>query len=754
MGQRGLMAFFGEAAAGAGAGKRPGAGAGAGGGVPGGQQQKRLRKVAAASPPASPPGGPAEAPPPGAEPAAEGSPLAPAAAGPAAASPSKEGALAKGKAAKGKAAKSEMEGVGGGALEAAAKQAAFEVVASWGRGEAVPYGYLAEVFEGIAEESKRLIITEQLTNAFRTILATTPEDLVPCVYLCVNRVAPQFSGVELGIGDATLIKALAEAAGKTEAAVKATYAEEGDLGIVAVSAKAKQTMLFKPKSLTARHVFSQFKAVATTSGTGSQERKRGIIQKMLSASAGNEAGYLIRSLQGKLRIGLAEQTVLTSLAHAALLDRDGAGGEDLAERLEEAARTVKMVYSECPTYDEVVPALLEHGPGALPEHCKFRPGLPIKPMLAKATNSVAAVLEKFSDCEFTCEYKYDGERAQVHLLENGEVKIYSRNSEDNTTKYPDIVQTVKAAVNPGVTSLVLDCEAVAVEHLTDGEGGYRILPFQVLSKRSRKDVKLEDVKVPVVLYPFDCLYVSGRELIHESLVERRKALYSSLNETKGKVEFAIERTSRDLEELQAFLDESVDQCTEGLIVKSLDTTYEPSKRSLNWLKLKKDYLQGVGDSLDLVVLGAWHGKGKRTGGYGGFLLASYNDEAEEYETVCKIGTGFSEDDLIRMHQSLQAHVIDGPRPYYKWTERPGVTPDVWFDAKEVWEVKAADLSISPVHMAGAGLVDSTKGIALRFPRYLRTRDDKSPEGATTSQQVADMYNSQDLKQDAVSDGED
>merc|ERR1719321_1978152 len=235
-----------------------------------------------------------------------------------------------------------------------------------------------------------------------------------------------------------------------------------------------------------------------------------------------------------------------------------------------------MVYSECPTYDEVIPALLEHGPAALPEHCKFRPGLPIKPMLAKATNSVSAVLEKFADCEFTCEYKYDGERAQVHLLESGEVKIYSRNSEDNTSKYPDIVQMVKAAVRPGVTSLVLDCEAVAVERVEGSAGAeYRILPFQALSKRSRKDVKLEDVKVPVVLYPFDCLYLSGRELIHESL----------------------------------------------------DTTYEPSKRSLNWLKLKKDYVDGLGDSLDLVVLGAWHGKGKRVGGYGGFLLASYNDEA-------------------------------------------------------------------------------------------------------------------------------
>ena len=649
----------------------------------------------------------------------------------------------------GKAGKSEVEGVGKGLLEAAKEQADFDPAAkaTWQPGEPVPYGFLADTFESISETTKRLEITRHLTEAYRTVIATTPEDLLPAVYLSINAVAPAYSGIEMGIGDATIIKALAQATGKSPQVIKEDYKGQGDLGIVAMSARTSQKMLFKPKPLALRNVFKQFKEISMIEGNKSAEKKVGIMQKLIIASQGNEPGYLVRSLQGKLRIGLAEQTVLTALAHAVLMETEEIEAGGLADRMELAARVVKQVYSECPVYDQIVPALIQHGVDALPERCKFTPGIPVKPMLAKPTTGVQEVLEKFSDCEFTCEYKYDGERAQIHVLEDGAVKIYSRNSEDNTTKYPDIVELMKGAVKEGVTSIVLDCEAVAYDR-TEG----KILPFQVLSTRSRKGVKTEDIKVQVVVFAFDCLHLNGETLLQRDMTARREALYSSCVETEGTFQFAKAKTSKDVEELQVFLDDSIADGTEGLIVKTMDATYEPSKRSLNWLKLKKDYMEGVGDSLDLTVIGAWHGKGKRTGVYGAFLLASYNDESEEFETITKIGTGFSEEGLEAHFKALDGHVIDGPRQYYKWNER--LEPDVWFEPALVWEVKAADLSISPVHLSAAGLVDSEKGIALRFPRYLRTREDKTPETGTSSRQVAEMYNDQDLKQDkAAGDGE-
>jgi len=374
----------------------------------------------------------------------------------------------------------------------------------------------------------------------------------------------------------------------------------------------------------------------------------------------------------------------------------------------------------------------------------------VRPMLAKATNGVTEVLDKFQDQQFTCEYKYDGERAQVHVLDDGSVRIYSRNSENNTGKYPDIVSRMKTALKPGVKSIVIDAEAVA----WDVEKK-KILPFQVLSTRKRKDVDVGKIDVQVCLFVFDCLFLNGRSLLREPMEERRVALYDSLECCDGQVQFATAKTSRDVEELQRFLDEAVDGCTEGLIVKTMRDTYEPSKRSSHWLKLKKDYLEGVGDTIDVVPIGAWHGKGKRTGVFGAYLLAIYDPDSESYQTISKIGTGFSEERLAELSETLAPHIIPEPRRYFSWTDNPSLKPDVWFDAAVVWEVKAADLSISPVHKAASGLVDPSKGISIRFPRLVRVRDDKSPEDATNAEQIADMFRAQAYhKPDAAPEGDD
>ena len=297
-----------------------------------------------------------------------------------------------------------------------------------------------------------------------------------------------------------------------------------------------------------------------------------------------------------------------------------------------------------------------------------------------------------------------------------------------------------AALAPSTVDSVFDAEVVAV----DGADRSKILPFQVLSTRKRADVVASSITVPVCLFAFDCLYLNGRALLDADLGTREAALKSALIEQPGSVEFAVGAHPTSVDDLAAFLDAAVAAGTEGLIVKTATSTYEPSKRSVNWLKLKKDYLDGVGDTFDVVVIGAWHGKGKRTGVYGAFLLAVHDGARDEYASICKVGTGFSEAQLADAATTLAPHVIDRPRPYYAVPDT--IVPDVWFAPALVWEVKAADLSISPVHKAALGAVEPGKGISIRFPRLVRVRDDKKPEDATSAAQVADMYRRQALAQ--------
>lgn len=276
-----------------------------------------------------------------------------------------------------------------------------------------------------------------------------------------------------------------------------------------------------------------------------------------------------------------------------------------------------------------------------------------------------------------------------------------------------------------------------------------VLPFQQLMTRKKKDVKAEDVKVKVCVFAFDLLYLNGEALVNKPFRERRELMYKAFAAVEGEFQFAQYGDSREIEEIQLLLEESIKASCEGLMVKMLDgveSHYEPSRRSQNWLKVKKDYLAGAGDSLDLVVLGAYYGRGKRTNWYGAFLLACYNPSTEQYESVCNIGTGFSEALLAELHETLSPLVIDRAKPFYAHPTGKNEQPDVWFEPRFVWEVKTADLTLSPRYRAAAGEFDrgegNHKGISLRFPRLIRVRDDKKPEDATSSKQVAEMYRKQ------------
>ncbi|KAK8872639.1 DNA ligase 1 [Apiospora arundinis] len=649
----------------------------------------------------------------------------------------------------------------------------------WKERTPVPYAALCTTFSLVEMTSKRLEITEHCALFLRQVLRLTPDDFLPTVNLMINKLAPDYAGIELGIGESLIMKAIGETTGRSLQVIKQDQKEIGDLGLVAVKSRSTQPTMFKPKALTVRGVHKGLMDIATIQGSGAQGRKVDNIKKLLSASDAHSAGkidvnkdkggpseakFIVRFLEGKLRLGLAEKTVLVSIAQAVCLhEADQKGQVPSTSDIEKAEQLLKTVYSELPSWDQIIPAMMKNGIMKLKESCKLRPGVPLKPMLANPTKAITEVLDRFENQTFTCEFKYDGERAQIHYVAKehqdeyvdgvpgatkeaakGIASVFSRNSEDLSKKYPDILAKLHTWVKEGTKSFVMDCESVAWDVAEK-----KVLPFQQLMTRKKKDVKIEDVKVKVCVFAFDLLFLNGEALVEKSLRERRELMYESFNPVEGEFAFATSMDGQEIEQIQTFLEESIKASCEGLMVKMLDGTesgYEPSKRSRNWLKIKKDYLAGIGDSLDLVVLGAYYGKGKRTSVYGAFLLACYNSASDTYETICNIGTGFSEQVLEELHKTLSEIVIDRPKPFYSHSSGGQHQPDVWFEPRYVWEVKTADLTLSPRYKAaikeGADPAGE-KGISLRFPRFIKVRDDKKPDEATGSRQVVEMYRKQE-----------
>lgn len=487
----------------------------------------------------------------------------------------------------------------------------------WKAGEPVPYAALCKTFSLVELTTKRLIIMEHCSLFLRQVLRLTPNDLLPTVLLMINKLAPDYVGLELGIGESLIMKAIGESTGRSLQVIKQDQKEIGDLGLVAVKSRSTQPTMFKPKPLTVRGVLKGLIDIAKVTGSGAQGNKVAGIKKLLSAADAtggkvdinkdkggpSEAKFIIRFLEGKLRLGLAEKTVLVSLAQAMICHEfEMRGKVPSTDDMAKAEQVLKTVYSELPSYDVIIPAMVEHGIMNLREHCKLRPGIPLKPMLAKPTKAITEVLDRFEGQTFTCEYKYDGERAQIHYVAkdtdeelkknmqgvtkeaaDGVASIFSRNSEDLSKKYPDILAKLHTWVDKDTKSFVLDCESVAWDTVEK-----KVLPFQQLMTRKKKDVKIEDVKVKVCVFAFDLLYYNGEAIVEKSLRDRRDLLHKAFTPVEGEFGFATSMNGQELDEIQTFLDESVKASCEGLMVKMLDGTesgYEPSKRSRNWLKV-------------------------------------------------------------------------------------------------------------------------------------------------------------------------
>lgn len=591
----------------------------------------------------------------------------------------------------------------------------------------------ADILFKIENAHGRNDMIKLLQDYLHTLMTEDYDSVLAVANFTLNRVAPAHENIELGAGEALVIKAVSEVTGLTPTEIRRLKKDCGDLGEVAQLASKFQT----GELITVKEVMEKMYEMATTQGKDSQKARIAILGDLLKRCGTKvEARYVARFCLGKMRTGLAELSVVEALGQALYRWETG---DSVQKKMKEGAGVVKTAFTLVPDMGKILRAVKnEGGMYNLTKSCESAAGIPMKPMLATPTTGIEDVMSKLKGAVFSCEYKYDGERAQIHYMEGGKIRIFSRNSENNTEKYPDIINRLPQSINEGVKSFILDAEAVA----WDVEKK-QILPFQKLATRKRKDVKEEEITVQVCVFAFDVLYMNGVSQVNKSFRERRELMRSCFTEVEGQFIFARDMLSNKPEDIQTFMNKAVKEDCEGLMIKTLDVnaTYEIAKRSRSWLKLKKDYMEGVCDTLDLVVIGGFNGVGKRTGTYGAFLLACYNPDNQMYESICKIGTGFSDEDLINQHKLLSEVRREGAQENYLVGST--MKPDQWFLPSYVWEVKVADLTVSPVHKAAIGLVSQTEGISLRFPRFERVREDKKGEDATTSAQVAEMYNGQD-----------
>jgi DNA ligase-1 len=580
----------------------------------------------------------------------------------------------------------------------------------------VDYAVIADAYEKIEATTKRLEMTDLLVD----LLKNTPKDIIAkVVYLTQGKIYPDFVGLEIGVAEKLAIKALARASGRRQKEIEEDLKKSGDIGETAQNflAKKKQITFFQ-KTLTAQRVYETLDKMAKTTGSGAVDSKMAFLAGLLSDASPKEAKYIMRTVTGNLRLGIADMTVLDALAIAY------GGGKEARELIERA-------YNISSDLGRVANVVAEKGLGGIK---KFQVVVfePIRPMLAERLSSPEEILEKLGG-KCVAEYKYDGERVQAHKKGN-QVVLYSRRLEDISSQYPDAIELVKNQVK--AKEAILEAECVAID-LETGE----LLPFQELMHRRRKyGIEKAMEQYPVSLFMFDALYVDGKDLTLDAYPVRREALEKAIEEN-DRVKAAKHIITNNAKKLEAFFEEAIENGCEGLVCKAIgkDAVYQAGARGWLWIKYKRDYKSEMTDTVDLVIVGAFHGRGKRAGTYGALLLAAYNPDADTFETVTKCGTGFTDKDLANIPEMLQKHMI--PRKHSRVQSM--LEADVWFEPAVVLEILGAEITLSPIHTCAMDSIRKGSGLAIRFPRFTGNyRMDKAAEDATTSAEVTEMYRSQ------------
>ncbi|MDH5267582.1 MAG: ATP-dependent DNA ligase [Candidatus Bathyarchaeota archaeon] len=577
------------------------------------------------------------------------------------------------------------------------------------------YSLIADGYKEIEATTKRLEMTTLLVK----LLKQTPKDLiVKVVYLTQGKLYPDFVGVEIGIAEKLAIRAVAKATGYSEKEIEENVEKTGDLGETTEKFLEKKTQrTFFQEPLTVHRVYANLDKMAKAEGPGSTELKISLLAGLLANATPKEGKYVIRTVTGSLRLGIADMTVLDALAVAF------GGGKDARKYLERA-------YNISSDLGRVAKTVVEQGMETVKKF-EVSLGEPIRPMQAERLSSPIEILEKLGG-KCIAEFKYDGERIQAHK-KGHQVTLFSRRLENITDQYPDGCELLENYVR--AEDAIVEAECVAVDPDT-GE----MRPFQELMHRRRKyGIEEAMEEYPISLFMFDALYIDGKDLTLEPYPIRRRNL-EKIIEQSDHIKVADYIVTDNLDELERFFEKAVQSGCEGLVCKSVtkDAVYQAGARGWLWIKYKRDYKSEMTDTVDLVVVGAFHGRGKRAGTYGALLLAAYNPEKDMFETVTKCGTGFKDEDLEKLPKIMEKHQIPHRHPRVNSM----LNADIWFEPKVVIENIGAEITLSPIHVCAMNVIRKGSGLAIRFPRFTGNyRLDKSAEDATSVKEIIEMYRS-------------
>ena len=576
---------------------------------------------------------------------------------------------------------------------------------------------LAKTFAMMEKTTSRLELTDHLVS----ILKKTPTDIIDkIVYLIQGKLGPDYESSELGIAEKLIIKSLSLVSGHSLTEIQTKYSDIGDLGEVAyniLTNKIQTTLIHQ--LLTIENVFETLSKIAKVSGIGSLDVKLRFIVSLLNNSSNLEAKFIVKLILGNLRLGIANFTLLDAIALTFTGDKKN-------RRILERAYNVSSDLGK-------IALILSKGSIEDIGSISISLFIPVRPMLAERVSNPSEALEKI-DGDALAEFKIDGERIQIHKKDK-KIELFTRSLENVTSNFPDIL---KAFDNIETKDLIAEGEVVAINPINN-----KFLPFQTLMRRRRKyNIQEITAAYPVILNLFDLLYYDGFDKTHVPLLERRMLLAKifGIQKLNDKIKLIDQIKVSRIEEIENYTERALMNGCEGIMIKNPASQYRAGAREWAWMKLKKEYSGEVTDSVDLVVVGALHGKGRRVGKYGALLLASYDSERDVFCTIGKVGTGFTDNVLLDLTDKLTKHIIKHKHP----TVDSGNTKmDTWFEPKVVLEIISPEITLSPIYTTAINRIKPGYGLALRFPKFTgKIREDKSAENATTVKEIFAIYKDQ------------